>query len=211
MKRFTLGLALGLALLTSGCAGMKAYLPIINASLIGGTGIVKATHDHTVTAEDAVGCYITASLITALDTTHETVDSWATSSVGDKVIPSVEIDITACHALMSKIDPVIGADAEAKVQSILKNVLPSVVGVLGAILDSNDVTCRDVAIIKGVLKYIEGAAPVVVAELANPDGKMSLPAVTLELAGCDTSSPDAAPRASAPVPCDCTKQCLEAK
>tara|TARA_Y100000310_G_scaffold175594_1_gene175654 strand:- start:4912 stop:5481 length:570 start_codon:yes stop_codon:yes gene_type:complete len=187
---------------------MKAYLPIINASLLGGKGIVQATHDHTVTAEDAVGCYVTSSLITALGTTQETVDSWATSSVGDKVIPSVEIDIAACHAMMTTVKPVIGDDAEAKVQSILKNVLPSVVAVLTAVLDSNDVTCRDMAIVKGVLKYIEGAAPAVVAELAKPDGKMSLPAVTLALEGCDTSSPAAAPRAQAENPlCDCEKQC----
>ncbi len=194
---------LGLAALMTGCAGMKAYLPIINASLIGGKGVVKATYDHTVTAEDAVGCYVTSSLVTALGTTQQTVDSWAGSRTGDKVIPAVDMDVATCHALLKAMpEPIIGEKAEAKVQSILKNVLPSIVGVLTAVLDSNDVTCRDLAVVKGVLKYLEGAAPAVVAEMATPDGKMKLPAVTLDLKGCDTFWPAAVPAAS-------PKRCVE--
>ena len=201
----TIALVLALTPLM-GCGAMKAYLPIIDASLMGGKGIVQASKNHTVSKEDVVGCYVTSSLITALDTSRETINSWAVSSVGDKVIPSVEVDIAECHAFIKDdIQPVIAEKASAQVQAILKSAMPSVRGILTAVLESSDVTCRDLAITKGVLTYIENAAPVVVAELGKPDGKMSLPAVTLELAGCDTSSPAAVKRekAAACPPCEC--------
>lgn len=187
------------ATLLSGCGGMKAYLPIIDATLVGGKGVVVASKDYTISKEDLAGCYITSALITAMDTSKVTIDSWITISVGDRLIPSVDVDLSACYAMGDKIEPVIGEDANTKVQGLLKALMPTVTGVLGAVLESNDVTCRDLAIAKGVLKYIENAAPAIVEELADPDGKMSLPAVTLKLSGCDTSSPDAAPRPKASV------------
>jgi len=208
MKR--LGVLLVLALLASGCNGFKAYLPIINASLIGGKGVVKATYDNRVEAKDAVGCYVTSSLVTSLDTTQQTVASWSTASLGDKVIPAVDVDVAACHALLKEMpEPLIGEKAEAKVQSILKNIMPSVLGVLKAILESNDVSCRDLAIVEAVLKYLEGAAPAVVAELAKPDGKIKLPAVKLALDGCNTDSQEAVPPAARKCPpCKCEAKLL---
>jgi hypothetical protein len=197
MSRFIL--ALIFALMAPGCGTMKAYLPIIDASIIGSKGITQATRDHMVSKEDVTGCYATSALITALGTSKGTIDSWVTSSVGNRVIPAVEVDITACHALVKGgIEPVVSEKANSKVQGILKAVMPSVTGVLSAVLASADVTCRDLEITKGVLKYIENAAPVVVDELANPDGKMLLPEVVLNFEGCDTSSPAAIERAAGP-------------
>lgn len=182
-------------LLTTGCGSMNAYLPIIDASIVGGRSVVQAAKDYTVTKDDVVGCYVTSALVTAFDTSKATIDSWVTSSEGNREIPGVEVDIAACHLLVGdKIQAVLDEDVSRKVEGILKAVMPSVTGVLGAVLESNGVTCRDVAIARGVLKYLENATPVVLAELANPDGKMSLPAVVLDLEGCDTSSTDPAPK-----------------
>lgn len=206
MKHITPLVLAAVLTLTAGCAGMKAYLPVIDASIIGGRGIVQATKDTVVAKEDLVGCYVTSALITALDASKQTIDSWVTSSVGDKVIPAVEVDIAACHALAGDaIKPVMKEEAAAKVNAILKSVMPTVTGVLGAVLESSDVTCRDLVIAKGVLKYIENAAPAVIEELGTPDGKMTLPAVTMNFDGCDTSSPDAVKKGG----CDCEAQCKE--
>jgi len=194
MKR--LAIAMLLAVMGTGCAGIKAYLPIINASLQGGKGVVVVTKDHTVTKEDLVGCYVTSALITALDTTQETVDSWASSAEGDKVIPAVDIDIAACHAMNPDVKPVVGPEVEARVQAILKAVLPPVTSVLTAVLESSEVNCRDLAIVKGVIAYLNNAAPEVMAELGNPDGQMGLPAVTLEFGSCDLSDPALVPPAA---------------
>lgn len=194
MKRFVL--ALLLATLGTGCAGVKAYLPIINASLQGGKGVVVATKDHVVSQEDLIGCYVTSSLISAMDITQQTVDSWVGSPDGDRVIPGVDIDIAACHAMNPEVKPVVGPDVELRVNGLLKTVLPPVTSVLMAVLESNEVNCRDLAIVKGVLAYLNGAAPAIISELANPDGKMALPAVTLEFGGCDLSDPALVPPAA---------------
>ena len=169
----------------TGCAGKLQYLPIIDASLIGAKGVTQATKVFSEQKRDVVGCYVTASLIAALGSSQDVVDTWITGEGEAGNIPAVDVDVSACNALLSTpLEAVIPSQAEEQVRHITAGLTPVVFTVIQAVMGAVDVSCRDRVIAEAVLNYLRGAILPVIDELSHPDGKISIPAVAMDLKPC---------------------------
>jgi len=204
--KWLLGTIAALTLLLTGCAGTKEYLPIIDASLDGAKGVTEATKTVVVGQKDVVGCYVTSSLLTALESAQQVVATWTPTGGKKGLIPEVDVDLGTCHALLEEagtpVEPLMPEDAETQVRALVGGLTPAIFAVTNAILSSSDVGCRDLVIARAVMDYINGAVQPVIDELVTPDGKMMIPAVAMDLSECDEPEPaPAPPKAGACAPC----------
>ena len=103
----------------------------------------------------------------------------ATSSQGVAAIPAIEIDVSQCHALLDNVKPLVQGDAEFQVKAASVLLVPVINGVLGPMLNEQ-LSCSDRALAEAVLEYINGALPAIAEELANPDGKVLIPSVSIK-------------------------------
>jgi hypothetical protein len=196
-----------LMLVLSAC-GNKQNLPIIDATLIGVKGITQAVNVREVQQKDLVGCYVTAAIITGLDSAQLTVDTWTQGEQKTGVIPMVNVDISACNALLEEpLKPIIPEKAEFQVRETVGALEPLVFAGLEALVGIAELDCRNRVIADGTLQYIRGSIQPVIDELIKPDGIMTIPAVTLDMKDCKEGMPMPSEKAStpAPAPCECPK------
>lgn len=176
-KGLTLAL---LATFIIGCGGTTKYLPIVDASIEGAKGITSAGKALAVNDKNVPACYVTCALLTALNTSQGAVNGWLKGDNPPGVIPAVDVDLSECLALSEKpIEPILKGDAQIIVTSLVGGILPAVDAVIRAVLGASEVSCEDKAVADAVLRYVQNVAPAVVEELINPDGKLSVPEITL--------------------------------
>lgn len=164
----------------AGCAGSQKFLPIIDASLQGARGISEAGKVLSESDKNVVGCYVAASFLTAIGSAQSALDGWAKGdAVG--VIPSVDVDISSCLALSNTpLKPVIEADARMVIEALAAGILPAVESIVLSIMEGDDATCQEKSIAQAVFTYVSAVKYPLVAELAEPDGKLFVPEVALE-------------------------------
>jgi len=169
-----------LAGLLLGCGSTQKYLPIIDSSLIGAKGVTEAGKALSVADRNVVACYVTSSFLTAIGAAQSAVDGWAKGEATG-VIPSVEVDINSCLVLQeSPMEPVLEADAKALVDALSGSILPAVESITLLVMEGKDVSCEDKAIAKAVFSYVSAVKGPLIEELAAPDGRVYVPAVSLE-------------------------------
>jgi hypothetical protein len=170
-----------LAVLTAlliGCGGSIKYLPIIDASIEGATGITQAGKTLAINDKNVAACYVTCALLTALGTTKGAVDGWMKGENPPGVIPAVDVDLAECVDLSGEpLKPIIKGEAQVLVTALIGGILPAIDAIIRAVLGSSDVSCEDKAVADGVLRYVQNVAPAVVNELVAPDGKLSVPEI----------------------------------
>lgn len=98
----------------------------------------------------------------------------AARGVREQAYPALSVDVTQC-----------GHDAQAV------DVPPAVDAAIGLaarvgdrVLTRVSLGCRDEAIARAAVAYVEGAAPAILSELREPDGLVVVPGVTI--GECDT-------------------------
>lgn len=161
--------------------------PIIIVGLDTGAQLSAVSGDMAQESEDYVGCIVGAALSTALGTAKDGVEG----NIDGGLLPAVELDISGCLPLSEKMPE--GQDVPAIVQPIFDMALQAskaAVAVYGG-----DMACAPRAWTMAGLEYAEGLVPVVIAEVANPDGILSIPQVAVDLAPC--APPEAAPEPEA--------------
>jgi hypothetical protein len=189
MRKSTL-LFIGLVLI--GCpkkplptGGAADPTPIIIVGLDTGAQLSAASGKMAEESEDYVGCIVGSVLSTALETAKEGVEG----NLDGGLLPAVDMDISGCLPLAEKMPE--GQDVPAIVQPIFDMALQAskaAVAVYGG-----DMACAPKAWTMAGLEYAQGLVPVVIAEVASPDGVLSIPEVAVDLAPC-APPPEPAPR-----------------
>lgn len=93
------------------------------------------------------------------------------------VLPEVSIDVSACGVgppVLEQADPHVGALLSLSFESARSLVA----------MHGDKLTCRERAWLDGVLAWLATASPAVYAELAAPDGVVSVPSVEVNLSEC---------------------------
>ena len=119
-------------------------------------------------SEDPAACV-------GLSVVRDVLDA-ASRGVSGRAFPALSVDVSECGHKASAADVPPAVDAAIALGARVADRLLSRVS-----LD-----CRDEAIARASVRYVEGAAPAILSEIRTPDGLVSIPGV--DVAGCDTDS-----------------------
>ena len=150
--------------------------PIIIVGLDTGAQLSAASGKMAEESEDYVGCVVGSVLASALETAKDGVQG----NIEGGLLPAVDLDISQCLPFAEKMPE--GQDVPAVIEPIFDMALQAskaAVAVYG-----EDMACAPKAWTMAGLRYAEGLLPVVIAEVASPDGVLAIPEVSVDLAPC---------------------------
>ncbi len=179
-------LSVGL-LLSLGCkpsSGVKSpedYLPYISMGLEAGATAALLGKNEAKAQSAFAACVTTGVLSSAFNTASDVVIGISTEN---PQIPAVDVDVSDCVEFAPH--PVTeGKEIGDDVQEIID--LWAAAALTNAkfyILKLKGQNCKGYETGMAVLGYVEGLVEPIVAEISEPDGKLSLPAVPVNLAAC---------------------------
>lgn len=183
--RFLASLALvGLCFGVTGCkkpgrgtANPEDYYPLILVALDGGKTAAMIGRNEFIDKKNFAGCVSTDVLISAFDGAGDVLAGKMTDQI---VIPGFELDLEECMAL--KEDAPEGNE----------DVAPIIEAVAGVALLTADfyatklktANCKKGTAALGAIAYIKGLVEPIAAQVAEPGGSISIPAVTISFAEC---------------------------
>ena len=126
-------------------------------------------------------CVTTGVLGTAFSTASDAMIGYASDA---PEIPAVEVDVSACLEFAP--DPATGKEVSEEVRVLVDSWAGSVLKTTGFYLEKiKDTDCKGYQGGMAAVAYVEGVLDPIVDEIDNPDGKLSLPAVPINLAACE--------------------------
>ena len=146
-------------------------VPAVVAALAGGSALATLGQAGAVDKGDAVGCWAWGASSAVGGVAAQVL------AAGGDLYPAVEIDLSMCLALT----PVEGSDVGPLVESIVLNTLAQARTVFGAY--SEGMPCEVVAHIEAAFSYASGWVGPVLAEVASPDGVLSVSEVIVSPCG----------------------------
>lgn len=177
--------ALAATILTSGCAPKRGtaspedYYSSARLSLEGGRVAAMIGRNQFLAEKNFTGCVASDVLASALASGEDVLRGKITDA---PVIPAFDLDLTDCLALR-------GDDAALPSEEEVSTLVESIAGVAligarayGVKLKVTD--CSKGVVVLAVSDYVAGMVAPLVAELAEPDGKLSMDAVAIDLASC---------------------------
>lgn len=197
INKFMVSAALCLPLLAGGCKPSKGsanpedYFPLIQVALGAGETGAMIGRNEAIKAQNRGGCVAAESMITAFDSANQIL----TGSLEDKVvIPAISIDVSDCSELKgsdseapaegaSTEDALKGSQDAAVLFETLAGITLAAVKHYAARLKTAN--CGKGTAALGVVLYVEGMVGPISAEIADPDGKVDVPAVTIDLSECE--------------------------
>jgi len=203
-----LPLALGGCKPTKGTANPEDYFPLIQVALAGGETAAMIGRNEALKAENFAGCVASEALISAFGSSNEVLAGRLMDKI---VIPAVDVDVSECLPLKDKADaaPAEGEEAPAEeavpaegdetpaeessslkgnpdaamlVETIAGITLAAVAHYAAKLQTSN---CKKGTAALGAINYVQGMVGPIAEEIAEPDGKLSVPAVTIDLSECE--------------------------
>lgn len=196
-------LALGGCKPTKGTANPEDYFPLIQVALAGGETAAMIGRNEAIKAENFPGCVASEALITSLGSANEVIGGRLMDKI---VIPAVEIDVSECLPFKDKADaapveggeaaPVEGDETPVEESSSLKGnpdaamLVEAIAGItLAAVAHYaaklQTTHCKKGTAALGAVNYVQGMVGPIADEIAEPDGKLSVPAVTIDLSECE--------------------------
>jgi hypothetical protein len=192
-----------------GTANPEDYFPLIQVALAGGETAAMIGRNEAIKAENFPGCVASEALITAFDGGGQVL----AGRLDDKiVIPAVDIDVSECLALKDSPAAEEPAAEEPAAEELAAEELAAeeaaaeepaaeagspdaavlvetIAGItIAAVLHYANklktVNCKKGTAAIGAVDYVAGMVTPVAEEIADPDGKMSIPAVTIDLSEC---------------------------
>lgn len=175
-------------LLLAGCSAssQSSYIPLLSSTLKASQTPVELAQAEAVKSASLPGCYAAGALSAALETSSQALESWAAAESSQVLeIPGVSVDVSACVGLEPEgMAPWTLEAAEAGVAQYVEGLAPAAFVVARAVLGTSGLEGCDVAVVGGVLAYLEGALSPVVEELVSPDGVAEVPKFEVRLEGC---------------------------
>jgi len=165
---------------TRGTASPEDYFGLVQVAVQSGEIATMIGRNKAIEAKTFEGCVTSEVLLAALGSAGDALQVKATRSEV-VFIPGFEVDLTECLALQE------GPPAPGSIEaSQLVEPLVGVALMMGSYyanqLKLTD--CKKGELALGVLAYLQGMSGPVAEEIANPDGKISIPALPIDLSMC---------------------------
>jgi len=112
---------------------------------------------------------------------------------GGVKIPRLRVDVSRCAQFQEALPPAV---LREEVLPMIENAVSIPIEALKAILARRpppDASCEDMAVLGGLLSYLRLLSKPILKELAEPDGRMRVPSLPIDLSGCG-QGPDETPR-----------------
>lgn len=188
MQSATKFLAIGaVALLAAGCkphGSVKSpedYLPYVSMGLEAAGTAASIGHTEAKMKGAFAACVTTGVLESAFNTASDAVVGAATKA---EQIPAVDVDVSVCLEYAPK-EPS-GQEVSDEVKDLIDSWAGTAIKQAKFFIDKLEATnCKGHKGGLAALAYVEQVLDPIVEEISEPDGKLSLPAVAIDLSACE--------------------------
>lgn len=189
MQSATKFLAIGalMPILMAGCkpnGSVKSpedYLPYVSMALEAAGTAASIGQTEARTKGAFAACVTTGVLESALNTASDAVVGSVTKN---EQIPAVEVDVSVCLEFAP--DPAEGKDVSEEVKALIDAWTDAVIKQASFFIDRLEGSnCKAYQGGTAAMIYVKQVMGPIVEEISEPDGKLSLPAVPINLAACE--------------------------
>lgn len=170
-----------LALGGAGCGG--SHTQSLSTTLQTGQLLAEGARSQSLYQGSQVGCYASSVSVAALGSSYEALALYDDAAGGVQGIPGIKVDYSQCEPLHEEgFQGLMSSGTGNLVRgwaSALFGVVQILSGQLGLELD-----CEERALTLAVVSYLDGAVVAILEELTAPNGRVSIPAVNLNLSAC---------------------------
>lgn len=178
---------LGSTFIVSGCQPRKGtanpedYYPLIQVALAGGETAAMIGRNEAIKAENFGGCVAASVLTTAFDSANQALSGRLMDTL---VVPGVSLDVSECLPLQSK-EGKGNQDAAMLVDTLAGVTLAAASHYAAKLKVAN---CKKGTAALGAISYVGGMLKPIASEIENPDGKIEVPAVVIDLSECESGA-----------------------